>query len=530
MSQPTLNPALNKKSPRVISVSSGKGGVGKTFTSVHLAAHAASSGQKVLLIDADLGLANVDIMLGLNASGTMRNLLTGDATLEDLIVSCPQGFDVLPGGSGLHELTSLSVAEQQTILDALREAGSNYDLILIDMGEGKNRLGCSALAQVYGVTGEGVADVNDPVLLKAFFAAVQRLNRNGLLLAYHDRSDGGLFACIAEMAFAARTGLDICLDHLGGETLSVLFSEELGAVIQVRRADCDRVLADLADAGLSHVVHRIGQPVAGRQLRLFHRGETVFQRHVQDLQQIWSENSFRMQQLRDHPDCAMEAFAAIANRDDAGLQADLSFDPAEDNCSEAAAPYLKRTRPRMAVLREQGVNGQIEMAAAFDRAGFDCIDVHMTDIIEGRVKLDDVQGLVACGGFSFGDVLGAGRGWALSILHNGPARDQFENFFHRSDTFALGVCNGCQMMSSLKSMVPGAEQWPDFKRNRSEQFEARLLQVEVLDSPSIFLSGMAGSKLPLVVAHGEGRAVFDSGQQRENVQTALCYLGPNGKA
>ncbi|MFQ5345859.1 MAG: phosphoribosylformylglycinamidine synthase subunit PurQ, partial [Mariprofundus sp.] len=260
------------------------------------------------------------------------------------------------------------------------------------------------------------------------------------------------------------------------------------------------------------------------------RGETVFQRHVQDLQQIWSENSFRMQQLRDHPDCAMEAFAAIANRDDAGLQADLSFDPAEDNCSEAAAPYLKRTRPRMAVLREQGVNGQIEMAAAFDRAGFDCIDVHMTDIIEGRVKLDDVQGLVACGGFSFGDVLGAGRGWALSILHNGPARDQFENFFHRSDTFALGVCNGCQMMSSLKSMVPGAEQWPDFKRNRSEQFEARLLQVEVLDSPSIFLSGMAGSKLPLVVAHGEGRAVFDSGQQRENVQTALCYLGPNGKA
>jgi len=415
---------------------------------------------------------------------------------------------------------------RKTLTPELRLDQGDSELILIDLGAGRNRLGGSALAQVYGATGDEVADVNDPPLLKAFFETVQGLNRRGLLLAYHDRSDGGLFVTLAEMAFAARSGLDIHLDALGSEVLSVLFSEELGAVIQVRESDRDQVLTVLADAGLGQAVHRIGRPAFDRQVRLSSHGKVLFASHVQELQQIWAETSFRMQQLRDHPDCASEAFHAIADREDVGLTADLSFDPAED----ISAPYVGGVRPKMAVLREQGVNGQIEMAAAFDRAGFDCSDVHMSDIIEGRLRLDDFQGLVACGGFSFGDVLGAGRGWALSVRYNARARDQFDAFFHRADTFALGVCNGCQMMSSLKSMIPGAENWPGFERNRSEQFESRLLQVEVLDSPSIFLSGMTGSKLPLVVAHGEGRAVFESDEQRAAVQASLRYLGSNGMA
>jgi len=247
---------------------------------------------------------------------------------------------------------------------------------------------------------------------------------------------------------------------------------------------------------------------------------------VQSLQQVWSETSYRLQSLRDNPECAGEAFAAIADEADAGLYADLTFDPAED----VAAPMIASgARPAMAVLREQGVNGQVEMAAAFDRAGFDCTDVHMSDVIEGRVKLADFKGLVACGGFSFGDVLGAGRGWAGSILYNGRARDEFEVFFGRSDAFALGVCNGCQMMSSLSGMIPGAGSWPRFHRNRSEQFEARLLMAEVAESPSIFLAGMAGSRLPLVVAHGEGRAVFTAAGDESKVIPSVRYLGADGK-
>ncbi|MDQ6982397.1 MAG: phosphoribosylformylglycinamidine synthase [Mariprofundus sp.] len=398
------------------------------------------------------------------------------------------------------------------------------DLILIDLGEGENRLGGSALAQAYGATGDAVPNVNNPVLLKAFFEAIQLLNREGQLLAYHDRSDGGLFATLAEMAFAARCGLNIDLPA-SDNTLATLFNEELGAVIQIRRRDRDQVLGMLADAGLVHLSQVIGQAVAGRHITISFQQKTLFEAHVQDLHQQWAETSFRMQSLRDNPDCAREAFDAIANPNDAGLFAELTFDPAENIC----ASFINNTRPNMAVLREQGVNGQVEMAAAFDRAGFDCSDVHMSDIIEGRISLTDFQGLVACGGFSFGDVLGAGRGWANSIMFNVRAYDQFEAFFHRADTFALGVCNGCQMMSSLKLMIPGAENWPGFERNRSEQFEARLLQVEVLDSPSMFLSGMVGSSLPLVVAHGEGRAVFGSDEQRARVLTSLRYLGPNGK-
>ncbi|MDQ7000928.1 MAG: phosphoribosylformylglycinamidine synthase [Mariprofundus sp.] len=465
----------------------------------------------------------------------------------ELGISIPVGKDSLSmksvwqvchddGGTEQREMTSplsLIVSAfapvedvRKTLTPELKLDQGDTDLILIDLGEGKNRLGCSALAQVYGATGEEVADVNDPSLLKAFFETVQQLNRQGLLLAYHDRSDGGLFVTLVEMAFAARAGLDIQLDALAGEALSLLFCEELGAVVQVCKSDSEKVMGVLADAGLAQVSCRIGQPTSDRQIILSSHGETLFEADVLDLQQVWAATSFRMQALRDHPDCAAEAYDAITDRGDIGLVAELSFDPAENIC----APYVNSRRPKMAVLREQGVNGQIEMAAAFDRAGFDCRDIHMSDIIEGRFNLDDVHGLVACGGFSFGDVLGAGRGWAMSVLYNERARVQFATFFHRAGTFALGVCNGCQMMSSLKSMIPGAENWPGFGRNRSEQFEARLLQVEVLDSPSMFLSGMVGSKLPLVVAHGEGRAVFDSDQQRANAQAALRYLGPNGKA
>ncbi|TLS75275.1 phosphoribosylformylglycinamidine synthase [Mariprofundus erugo] len=417
---------------------------------------------------------------------------------------------------------------RHTLTPELQMDQGDTDLLLLDLGCGQHRLGGSSLAQVYGVTGDAVPDVDDPALLKAFFDAIQRLNREGLLLAYHDRSDGGLFVTLCEMAFAARAGMTIHLETLSGDRCGdearVLFAEELGAVIQIRRSERERVLAHLADAGVAHIAHVIGHPRTDGQIYMACHKHAVVDEHVQVLQQMWAETSFRMQSLRDHPDCAREGFEALADRGAGGLIAELTFDPSEDIC----APFVHSARPRMAVLREQGVNGQVEMAAAFDRAGFECVDVHMSDIISGRVQLADYQGLVACGGFSFGDVLGAGRGWANSVLFNERARDQFETFFHRQDTIALGVCNGCQMMSNLSAMIPGAANWPRFERNRSEQFEARLLQVEVLESPSLFLSGMAGSKLPLVVAHGEGRAVFARETMRTDAVAALRFLAPDG--
>ena len=417
---------------------------------------------------------------------------------------------------------------RKTLTPELQMDQGDTDLLLLDMGCGQHRLGGSALAQVYGVTGEAVPDVDDAALLKGFFEAVQALNRAGLILAYHDRSDGGLFVTLCEMAFAARAGMTIHLETLsgdrGGNELRLLFSEELGAVIQIRRDQREAVLSMLADAGLAHIAHIIGHPRKDGIVYMACHERTVVDQHVQKLHQAWAETSYRMQALRDNPACAKEAFDVIADRDARGLRAELSFDPAEDIC----APFVHSARPRMAILREQGVNGQVEMAAAFDRAGFDCADVHMSDVIEGRVSLAGFNGLVACGGFSFGDVLGAGRGWSSSVLFNARASDEFNAFFHRSDTFALGVCNGCQMMSSLKSIIPGAEHWPRFERNRSEQFEARLLQVEVLESPSIFLSGMAGSRVPLVVAHGEGRASFDTVQQQQDAIAAMRFLGPDG--
>ncbi|RLA25564.1 MAG: phosphoribosylformylglycinamidine synthase, partial [Gammaproteobacteria bacterium] len=397
-------------------------------------------------------------------------------------------------------------------------------LILLDLGGGKNRLGGSVLAQVYQQMGNEVPDLDDTALFKAFFNTIQALNADDKLLAYHDRSDGGLLATVAEMIFAGRKGAELELDRLGEDVLATLFNEELGAVIQVKQSDCDAVLDVFSAAGLADCTHLIGWVTEEtQQFNISYDGEVIYSASRAELQQTWSEVSYRMQALRDNPDCAKQQFERISDDKDPGLTANLSFDINEN----IAAPFAS-IRPRVAILREQGVNGHVEMAAAFDKAGFTSIDVHMTDIINGRVSLKDFVGLVACGGFSYGDVLGAGGGWAKSILFNERARNEFSAFFQRKDTFGLGVCNGCQMLSGLKELIPGAEHWPQFKRNYSEQFEARVAMVKVQDSPSILLKGMAGSSMPVVIAHGEGRAEFTANDQ-DQALVALNYVDNYGE-
>jgi phosphoribosylformylglycinamidine synthase len=391
---------------------------------------------------------------------------------------------------------------RHTLTPLLRRDCGESDLLLVDLGRGRNRLGASALAQVYDAIGDQVPDVSSSADLKAFFQAIQQLNRDGMLLAYHDRSDGGLFATVCEMLFASRCGARL---DLAGDAAAALFSEELGAVLQVRRGDRERVMAALAASGLEGCAAAIGAVDGGDRLLVRVNGNTVLDESRIDLHRAWSETTFRMQQLRDNPDCARQEYDRILDAADPGISPWLTFDPAVD----VAAPFIVTgARPRIAILREQGVNGQVEMAAAFDRAGFAAVDVHMSDIIAGRVSLRDFNGFAACGGFSYGDVLGAGEGWAKSILFNPRARDEFEAFFERGDSFALGVCNGCQMMSNLRELIPGAEGWPHFVRNRSEQFEARYVTLEVQDTPSLFFAGMAGSRIPVAVAHGEGYAEF----------------------
>ena len=395
---------------------------------------------------------------------------------------------------------------RKTLTPQLRTDLGDTKLLLIDLGAGKNRMGGSALAQVYGALGNQAPDVDDAARLKNFFEAIQHLNAEGKLVAYHDRSDGGLFSTLVEMAFAGHCGLNVELDSLAGDVASALYNEELGAVIQVRASDADAIALSLAKA-LPDCVHRIGGVIAGESITMHHAGKAVFEASRIDLHRAWSETTYHMQKMRDNPSCAQQEYDRILNKADAGLHAKLTFDPADN----IAAPIIATgKRPKMAILREQGVNGQTEMAAAFDRAGFATFDVHMSDIISGRVSLKDFAGFVACGGFSYGDVLGAGEGWAKSILFNSRARDEFSAFFERQDAFSLGICNGCQMMSNLHSIIPGAEQWPHFVRNKSEQFEARFAMVEVQDSPSLFFAGMAGSRMPIAVAHGEGFAEFSS--------------------
>ncbi|MFA5631333.1 MAG: phosphoribosylformylglycinamidine synthase [Porticoccaceae bacterium] len=376
-------------------------------------------------------------------------------------------------------------------------------LLLIDLGAGRNRLGGSILAQVHAEMGDTPPDLDNPARLVKFFDLIQDLNKEGLLLAYHDRSDGGLFATLVEMAFAGRTGLAINLDDLGDDPFAVLFNEELGAVVQVSATARDSVLARCAEAGLDGLVTDIGTLDESGALCFRRAGKILYKTTCQHLHKLWHETSFRIQTLRDNPLCAQQELDILMG-DDPGLSAALSFDVNADIC----APYINMTRPRVAILREQGVNGQVEMAAAFERARFDAVDVHMSDILAGRIDLGDFKGLVACGGFSYGDVLGAGEGWAKSILFNARAREQFSAFFHRNDSFTLGVCNGCQMVSNLKELIPGAAHWPRFVRNLSEQFEGRFALVRVEDSPSVLLTGMAGSHMPIAVAHGEGRAEF----------------------
>ncbi|MDR2219696.1 MAG: phosphoribosylformylglycinamidine synthase [Methylobacillus sp.] len=395
---------------------------------------------------------------------------------------------------------------RKTLTPQLRTDLGDTRLIAIDLGQGRNRMGGSALAQVYGKVGNVAPDVDDAALLKNFFAQIQALNGDGKLLAYHDRSDGGLFVALAEMAFAGRCGLRVDLGQLPGQVTDILFNEELGAVIQVRASDADEVMAQLS-AALPDAVHTLGRVTDDATLAFTVNGMPLLEQSRVELQRIWSSTTLHMQALRDNPVCARQEHDRILDETDPGLHARLSYDINED----IAAPYIASgQRPRIAILREQGVNGQVEMAAAFDRAGFEAVDVHMSDIIAGRVTLADFRGLAACGGFSYGDVLGAGEGWAKSILFNSRARDEFSAFFARGDSFALGVCNGCQMMSNLHSIIPGAQHWPHFVRNKSEQFEARYVMVEILDTPSLFFSGMAGSRMPVVVAHGEGYAEFSS--------------------
>jgi len=391
---------------------------------------------------------------------------------------------------------------RRTLTPQLRTGCGDTDLILIDLGCGKNRLGGSALAQVYDATGDVTPDVVDAADLKHFFGAIQQLNQDGLLLAYHDRSDGGLLATLCEMLFAARCGARI---ELQGDAAATLFSEELGALVQIKRGDHDAVMAVLTKAGLGKHCTMVGTVNGGSRLVVKAGGKTMLDESRIELHRAWSETTYRMQLLRDNPDCAQQEYDRLLDAADPGISPKLTFDPQEN----IAAPFIHRgAKPRIAILREQGVNGQIEMAAAFDRAGFAAVDVHMSDIIAGRSSLKDFKGFAACGGFSYGDVLGAGEGWAKSILFNARARDEFEAFFKRADSFALGVCNGCQMMSNLQELIPGAERWPHFVRNKSEQFEARFVTLEVQESPSLFFKGMAGSRIPVAVAHGEGYAEF----------------------
>jgi phosphoribosylformylglycinamidine synthase len=429
-------------------------------------------------------------------------------------------------------------------------------LILIDLGQGRNRMAGSMLVQVLSQTGnasDGVPDLDDPAQMKALIVAINQLRAEGRLLAYHDRSDGGLWATVCEMAFAGHMGVSLNVDMLLVEgdgisdsrmdwgdsknwagqvgarrqelTLKALFNEELGVVIQVPTAVRNEVMQTLRAHGLSKHSHFIGKPNDRGTVEVWRDTKSVFSAPMRELQQVWDEVSWRIARLRDNPASADAEHEAAGRADDSGLHLHLSFDPTED----VAAPFIHTARPKLAILREQGVNSQVEMSYAMALAGFDTYDVHMSDLQSGRARLDQFIGFVACGGFSYGDTLGAGEGWARSVLFNPQLAEQFAAFFNRQDTFALGVCNGCQMMAALSPVIPGAQAWPKFTRNRSEQFEARLSLVEVLDSPSILFTGMAGSRLSVAVSHGEGFADFSQRGDIKAVHRAMRFVDHAGQ-
>ena len=458
---------------------------------------------------------------------------------RELGIAIPVGKDSLSmrtswqDGNGARQVVapvSLIVTAFAPVTDVMRHLTPQLQridersrLILLDVADGSHRLGGSCLAQAYNRSGGDAPDLDHADRLKGFFAAVQQLNSAGLLLAYHDRSDGGLLATITEMMFAGRLGASLKLAGSAEDVLAQLFCEELGAVIQVADSCLADVYAVLEACDAAWV--ELGSVEPDEQLSIYNDDDLVLRLDRTRLQRAWSETSYRMQALRDNPQTAKQEFDRILDADDPGLHAKLSFDPRDD----VAAPFIGRTRPRIAILREQGVNSQYEMAAAFMRSGFAATDVHMSDLLEGRDDLAEYQGLVACGGFSFGDVLGAGGGWAKSILYHARTRDQFAAFFARGDSFALGVCNGCQMLSWLKELIPGAQNWPRFVRNESEQFEARLSLVEIAPGPSLFLDGMQGSQLPIATSHGEGKAEFASSKEYHAAPVALRYIDNYGQ-
>ncbi len=405
---------------------------------------------------------------------------------------------------------------RKTVTPQLRTDLGETRLIAIDLSGGKNRLGGSCLAQVYKQLGTETPDVDDALVLKNFFNTMQKLVREKKLIAYHDRSDGGLFTTIAEMAFAGHTGVDIDISKLSQsreQDLAVLFNEELGAVIQVHESDVKYIHQLAEQQNIANLFTDIGHINNDDTIRFSRNGEVILANSRTYFRTVWAETTLKMQALRDNPKCAQQEFDVKFDTEDPGLNVELTFDINEDIVADLIIKDSQQgSNPKVAILREQGVNSHVEMAAAFDRAGFIAIDVHMSDILSGRVNLQDFNGLVACGGFSYGDVLGAGEGWAKSILFNEKARTMFKDFFHRADTFSLGVCNGCQMLSNLKELIPGAELWPHFVTNKSARFEARFSLVEINESPSIFFKDMAGSRMPIAVSHGEGHAEFSSAE------------------
>ncbi|MCL1129295.1 phosphoribosylformylglycinamidine synthase [Shewanella sairae] len=468
----------------------------------------------------------------------------GEELCPDLSLTIPVGKDSMSMKTAWEEngvqkavtspmslvITAFGVVQdvRNTVTPELRTDKGDTDLLLLDLGLGQNRLGGSCLAQVYSELGDIAPDLDNSATLKGFFETIQPMIADKSIIAYHDRSDGGLYTTLVEMAFAGHTGLNVDLSALTGTDVERLFNEELGAVIQVRRQDAAIITEKFAAAGVP--CHKVAELTDTDSIAIFDSAREVLTETRTSLRTIWAETTYRMQALRDNPECAKEEFELKQDTKDLGLTVDLSFDPSED----VAAPFiLKGAAPKMAILREQGVNSHIEMAAAFDRAGFEAMDVHMSDILSGRISLEQFQGLVACGGFSYGDVLGAGEGWAKSILFNERAREQFSQFFERNDSFSLGVCNGCQMLSNLKDIIPGTELWPHFVRNRSERFEARFSLVEVQKSPSLFFQGMEGSRMPIAVSHGEGRAEFASPEALAAAEAsgtiALRYVDGNGQ-
>ncbi len=410
------------------------------------------------------------------------------------------------------------VADVRQSLTPQLVQGDETILLFIDLADGKERLGGSALCQVYDQVGNETPDLDNTNNLIGFFQSLQILNESDLILAYHDRSDGGLFVTLAEMAFAGHTGIDININS--DDSIATLFNEELGAVIQIKKEHELNIKQSFVNAGLDdQAIKTIGSLNKDYKFNLKHNDADVLSIDIDELHKKWSATSYQIQALRDNPECAKQEFDVVTDKNNKGLFLDTSF-----VLDANPVAYINTdAKPKMAILREQGVNGQIEMAAAFERAGFECFDIHMQDLIDDRIKLDSFNGLVACGGFSYGDVLGAGGGWAKTILYNDKLSNMFESFFNRTDTFSLGVCNGCQMMSQLRDLIPGAASWPDFIKNKSEQFEARLVMVEVMQSPSILFKDMVGSKIPVVVAHGEGRTSIDT-----QVNATLRYVDNSG--